>query len=107
MARNNITENKFVIIQALFFKLKYQVVQISKVDFGFIVSVFEESLDLDDYTLNLDSEFGEVPDWDSLGHMKIIAEIESRLDLEFEIDEIVGVDTVSKLVDMVNIKLSG
>tara|TARA_B100001167_G_C16721531_1_gene281455 strand:- start:328 stop:447 length:120 start_codon:yes stop_codon:yes gene_type:complete len=39
--------------------------------------------------------------------MKIIAEIESRLDLEFEIDEIVGVDTVSKLVDMVNIKLSG
>ena len=71
-----------------------------------MVSVFEESLDIDDFSLTLDSEFGEVPHWDSLGHMKIIAEIETRLDLEFEIDEIIGVDTLSKLIDMVNLKLS-
>ncbi len=71
-----------------------------------MVSVFEESLDIDDFSLTLDSEFGEVPDWDSLGHMKIVAEIETRLNLEFEIDEIVGVDTISKLIDMVNLKLS-
>ena len=76
-----------------------------KADLNFMRSVFKNSLNLNNYELNLDSEFESVPQWDSLGHMKIISEIESRLNLDFEIDEIVGVDTVKKLIDMANNKL--
>ena len=76
-----------------------------KTDLNFMRSVFKNSLNLNNYELNLDSEFERVPQWDSLGHMKIISEIESRLNLDFEIDEIVGVNTVKKLIDMVNNKL--
>ena len=76
-----------------------------KADLNFMRSVFKNSLNLNNYELNLDSEFESVPQWDSLGHMKIISEIESRLNLDFEIDEIVGVNTVKKLIDMVNSKL--
>jgi len=75
-----------------------------KVDLKFMKSVFKKSLDIHNYKLNKDSEFEKVPHWDSLGHMKIIAEIESRLNVEFDIDEIVGKDTVEKLINMINKK---
>ena len=75
------------------------------VDLDFMKSVFEDSLEIDPKNLSLESEFEEVPGWDSLGHVKIISEIENRLDLEFEIDEIVGQDTILKLIEMVNSKI--
>ena len=76
-----------------------------KVDIEFMKLVFEKSLEIDADSLDLNSEFEEVPGWDSLGHIKIISEIENRLDLEFEIDEIVGQDTILKLIDMVKAKI--
>jgi|TARA_B100000242_G_C43055252_1_gene493696 acyl carrier protein len=75
------------------------------IDLEFMKSVFESSLDINSSELTLNSEFEEVPGWDSLGHIKIISEIENRLDLEFDIDEIVGQDTIEKLIDMVKLKL--
>tara|TARA_B100001540_G_scaffold291441_1_gene288969 strand:+ start:187 stop:423 length:237 start_codon:yes stop_codon:yes gene_type:complete len=77
-----------------------------KIDLDFMKSVFEESLEIDVKGLGLDSEFENVPGWDSLGHIKIISEIEDRLDLEFEIDEIVGQDTIQKLIEMTEEKIS-
>ena len=76
-----------------------------KADLNFMKSVFKNSLNLNNYKLNLNSEFEQVPQWDSLGHMKIMSEIESRLNLNIEIDEIVEVNTVKKLIDLVNSKL--
>lgn len=76
-----------------------------KADLNFMKSVFKNSLNLNNYKLNLNSKFEKVPQWDSLGHMKIMSEIESRLNLNIEIDEIVEVNTVKKLIDLVNSKL--
>ena len=77
-----------------------------KINLDFMKSVFEESLEIDASTLTLDSEFERVSGWDSLGHLKIISEIEYRLDLEFEIDEIIGKDTIAKLIEMTELKSS-
>lgn len=85
------------------FKMKNE--KIIKIDLNFMSLVFKEALNLKNKEINLNSRFEQVSNWDSLGHMKIISEIESRLNLEFEIDEIVGVDTVKKLINMVNKKL--
>tara|TARA_B100000315_G_scaffold260917_1_gene327315 strand:- start:6094 stop:6345 length:252 start_codon:yes stop_codon:yes gene_type:complete len=76
-----------------------------QVDLEFMKDVFDESIDLTNVELNLKSRFEEVPGWDSLGHISIISEIETRLNIEFDIDEIIGQDTVKKLIDMVNNKL--
>ena len=76
-----------------------------KADLNFMKSVFKNSLNLNNDKLNLNSEFEKVPQWDSLGYMKIMSEIESRLNLNIEIDEIVEVNTVKKLIDLVNSKL--
>ncbi len=77
-----------------------------KVDFNFIKEVFENALDLDGYALELNSKFEEVTDWDSLGHMRIILELEEKLNISFEIEEVIGVDTVQKVLDLANSKIN-
>ena len=74
------------------------------IDIDFMKSVFEESLDIDTSNLTLDSKYEEVENWDSLGHVRIIGEIEDMLDIEFDIEDIIGQDTIQKLVDMVKSK---
>ena len=75
------------------------------INLDFMVNIFKEALELEDYEVQLDSEFENVPGWDSLGHMRIITEIEEKLNLEFDIDEIVGVDTIQKLIEMTKNKM--
>jgi len=75
-----------------------------KIDFDFISTVFHSALDLGKYKIKLNSKFGEVPDWDSLGHMRIIQELEKRLKVEFDIDEIIDVDTVKKVIQLAKSK---
>lgn len=74
------------------------------IDIDFMKSVFEESLDIDTSNLTLDSKYEEVENWDSLGHVRIVGEIEDKLDIEFDIEDIIGQDTIQKLVDMVKSK---
>ena len=74
------------------------------IDIDFMKSVFEESLDIDASNLTLDSKYEEVENWDSLGHVRIVGEIEDRLDIEFDIEDIIGQDTVQKLIEMVKSK---
>ena len=50
-------------------------------------------------------KFEKVKGWDSLGHMKVISEIEDKLKISFEIDEIIGVDTIKKLIDLSKTKI--
>lgn len=70
------------------------------INLKFMQSVFKKALGIKNYNLKIDSKYEKVPNWDSLGHMKIISEIEKRLRIEFEIDEIIGKNTVKKLIDM-------
>ena len=49
-----------------------------KINFEFIKKVFHKALNIGDYELKLDSKFEEVPEWDSLGHMRIIQELEEQ-----------------------------
>ena len=76
-----------------------------KIDLKFMRTVFKKALGLKNYKLEIDSKYEKVPHWDSLGHMKIISELEKRLKIEFDIDEIIGKNTVKKLIDMTTKKL--
>lgn len=76
-----------------------------KIDFEFISKIFHSALDLGKFKLKPNSKFEEVPDWDSLGHMRIIQELEKKLKVEFDIDEIVDVDTVQKVIQLAKTKV--
>ena len=75
------------------------------INLDFMKQIFQESLEIDVSNLELDSEFESVEHWDSLGHVRIVSELEEQLNLEFDIEEIIGKDTIQKLIDMVLKKL--
>lgn len=76
-----------------------------KIDLKFIKSIFKSALEIGNYKITMESRFEEVPDWDSLGHMRIISELEKKLNIEFEIEEIVDIDTVEKIINLVRKKI--
>jgi acyl carrier protein len=45
--------------------------------------------------------FDDIPGWDSVGHMNLISELESRLGVVLEMDEIVALDSVGAVRKLV------
>jgi len=76
-----------------------------EIDLVFMNFVFKKAINIKS-KITLKSKFESVIGWDSLGHMRIISVIEDKLDVNFEIDEIVGVNTVKKLIEMTKKKTS-
>ena len=53
-------------------------------------TAFIESFDLDETAVVIeDLEYESIVEWDSVGHMGIIAEIEEAFDIELEMDDVI------------------
>jgi acyl carrier protein len=60
-----------------------------------IAAVFRAAMRLDDHFAVEDRmSFEDIPGWDSVGHMNLVTQLESRLGLTLDMDEIVGLDSV-------------
>lgn len=55
----------------------------------------------DDFQLEPDMTFDDVPGWDSVGHVNLVDEIESRFGVSLEMDAIVNLDSVQAVRDIV------
>ena len=53
------------------------------------VAAFTEGLGVDASVVNSTLEYQSIDAWDSVGHMGLIAELESAFDIEMETDDIV------------------
>ena len=51
-------------------------------------------LDVPAENLALDTEYGSIPEWDSVMHIRLTLEIESRYNVEVPVDEIADVKTL-------------
>ena len=66
-----------------------------------VIKVIQEALELSDGDISIDSVADEIPDWDSLGHLAIL----SNLDEYFEgkvasIEELATVDNIKDLLQL-------
>ena len=73
------------------------------INLDFIQKIFKKAIN-NKLKLSPNSRFEQVPGWDSLGHMKIISVIEKELKTTFDIEEIIGVNTVKKLIILIKKK---
>lgn len=55
----------------------------------------------DDFEIADDLVFEGVPGWDSVGHMMLVTEIESRIGTTLDMDEIIGMDSVKAIRELV------
>jgi acyl carrier protein len=67
--------------------------------------LFIDVFDIEDDEYSDDLSYDDTPDWDSLGHMKMVAAISQELDVEFDIEEVMAMETVGKIKEIVGRKL--
>lgn len=46
-------------------------------------------------------EYNSIPEWDSVGHMSLVAELEDCFDIMLDTDDIIDMSSVSKAVDII------
>ena len=67
-------------------------------------SIFREVLDDDQLSLAAETTAEEVPAWDSLSHLTLVAEIEKEFGIKFALGELQTLKNVGDMVDLVNAK---
>lgn len=59
-------------------------------------NAFIESLSIDNKIDIEKLEYNKIPEWDSIGHMTLIADLEEKFDISFDTDEIVNFSSYKK-----------
>ncbi len=73
-----------------------------------VADAFRKAMRLDDsFSIEDPMSFDDIPGWDSVGHMNLITELESRFGIGLDMDEIVGLDSVGAVRAIVARKHAG
>ena len=65
-----------------------------------VKEAFVEALDLPPNTDVEALEIGKTPNWDSVGHMALVAELETRFGIELETDDLVDMSSYTKSLEI-------
>jgi acyl carrier protein len=57
---------------------------------------FEEALGVDKSVVNENLKYNEIPEWDSIGHMTLISNLEDEFKISFETDDIVDFSSFAR-----------
>ena len=58
----------------------------------------------DDFEIMDELMFEGIPGWDSVGHMNLVMEIETRIGVALDMDEIIAMDSVKAIRELVTKK---
>ena len=62
---------------------------------------FMESFSIDESVLSDDLIYNSIPEWDSVGHMSLIAELEEVFDIMMEMDDIIDFSSYKKGFELI------
>ena len=62
---------------------------------------FIESFSIDENKLGDDLEYNSIPEWDSIGHMSLIAVLEEVFDIMMEMDDIIDFSSYKKGFELI------
>jgi acyl carrier protein len=68
------------------------------------VKAFKEALEIND-EVKLEDEFRNYPQWDSLGHMSLIAMLDSEFKIQIENSSFEKMKTVKDIFDYVQVRI--
>lgn len=58
--------------------------------------IFQESLNINDKDFTENLNYNDIPEWDSIGHMTLIAALEEHYNISIETDDIVDFSSFNK-----------
>lgn len=64
-----------------------------------VISVFAEILNVNEKRITPELSIGDIPEWDSMGNLAVIAKLESEFDVDFPMDELMDLTSVQSIID--------
>jgi acyl carrier protein len=71
-----------------------------------IQEAFKAAFDVDPVSVNIETKPGDVPAWDSMGHVVLVSSLERVFGLSFDVDEVMEMENVRQIAKIVNSKLA-
>ena len=62
--------------------------------------IFIKSLSIDDSKFNEEIKYNDIPEWDSIGHMTLMSELEEGFSITMETDDIVDFGSFKKGINI-------
>lgn len=66
-----------------------------------IINLIAGILEVEISIINKELAVGDIPEWDSLAHMRIIAALESDLGVVLDIEQVLEIEDVEDIIDAV------
>lgn len=70
-----------------------------------VIEIIANVCKTDISNISLESTIGDFPDWDSMGHLAILQQVEESLEINFDPEEMMDLEDVSDIIKAVKAKL--
>jgi acyl carrier protein len=67
--------------------------------------LFADIFDIDADEFCDELSYEDTPDWDSLGHMQMVSALAKEFGVEFDIEEVMAMETVARIKEIIAAKL--
>jgi len=68
-------------------------------------TAFNSAFDIDPRTVTIDTTPGDIPAWDSMGHVTLASSLERSFGLNFDVDDLMAMENVKEICRVVQSKL--
>jgi len=69
-------------------------------------TAFKSSFDVDPQTITINTVPGDIPSWDSMGHVTLASNLEQAFGLTFDVDDLMAMENVKEICRVVQSKLN-
>ena len=70
-----------------------------------IIKIIAEALEVEENQITEDTAIGDIPEWNSLGHVMIISSLEKEFTISFEPEMIMDLEDVSDIIAAIEDRL--
>jgi len=74
--------------------------------FDKVKAAFVNAFMIDESTFTIDMLPEDIQGWDSLGHLSLVTALQDELGVEFEVNEVMDMDSVKKVVAICETKIA-
>lgn len=69
-----------------------------------VIDHISQALKVDPAKLTVETGIGEIPEWDSLAHSRLILSLEKAFDILIDIEDAIDIETIEDIIDVIQEK---
>jgi len=71
-----------------------------------VQTAFKAAFDVYPHSITIDTKPGDIPAWDSMGHVVLVSSLERAFGLSFDVDEVMEMENVREIIRIVEAGLA-